>query len=103
MSIYQGFANMVFIQQATRGLWKAMVFSGSELARVERGPTPQVSVGQGDYPESHSMSGFRWKKVVKDEEPFPGVRVRKVVFELTWSAGASRKSYSAQTYVPIPK
>lgn len=103
MSIYEGFANIVFIQQATQGLWKAMVFTGSELARVERGPTPQVSVRQGEYPESHPMAGFRWLKEVADEEPFPGVRVRKVVFELSWSAGASRKTYSSQTYVPIPK
>ena len=102
MSIYQGFANTIFIQKATQGLWKAMVFTGSELAKVERGPTPQVSVRQGEYPESHAMAGFRWLKEVADEEPFPGVRVRKVVFELSWVAGAGRKTYSSQTYVPIP-
>ena len=103
MSIYQSFANTVFIHQATQGLWKAMVFTGGELAKLERGPTLQVEVRQGEYPESHPMAGFRWLREVADEEPFPGVRVRKVIFELSWGTATGRQTYRSQTYVPIPK
>ena len=103
MSIYQSFANTVFIQQATQGLWKAMVFTDGELARLERGPALQVEVRQGEYPESHPMSGFRWLREVADEEPFPGVRVRKVIFKLSWATATGRNTYRSQTYVPIPK
>ena len=103
MSIYQSFANTVFIQKATQGLWKAMVFTGSELAKLERGPTLQVEVRQGEYPDSHPMSGFRWLRDVADEEPFPGVRVRKVIFQLSWVTATGRQTYRSQTYVPIPK
>lgn len=102
-SIYQSFGNTVFIQQATQGLWKAMVFTGGELARLERGSTLQVEVRQGEYPKSHPMSGFRWLREVADEEPFPGVRVRKVTFELSWGTATGRQTYRSQTYVPIPK
>ena len=40
---------------------------------------------------------------VADEEPFPGVRVRKVIFELSWGTVTGRQTYRSQTYVPIPK
>ena len=103
MSIYQSFANTVFIQEATRGLWKAMVFTDSELAKLERGPTLQVEVRQGEYPDSHPMSGFRWLRDVADEEPFPGVRVRKVIFQFFWVTAIGRQTYRSQTHVPSPK
>lgn len=103
MSIYQSFANTVFINQATQGLWKAMVFADGELAKLERGPKLQVEVRQGEYPESHPMSGFRWLRDISDEEPFPGVRARKVVFELSWGTLKGRKTFRTQTYVQIPK
>lgn len=100
MSIYQSFGAAIHINQATKGLWQAMVFAGNELAKIERGPIPQVSIQQGEYPPDHPMAGYRWKREVGDKEPFPGVKVRKVTFELTWRLGRAKQSYEAQAYVP---
>ena len=100
LTMYQGFTSTVNIDAATRNLWRAIVFVNNELARVERGPSPSVSIQQGTFPTDDPMSGFAWRREVTDEEPFPGVRVRKVLLELTWETGGTPQSYRSQIYVP---
>lgn len=101
-SMYQGFGSTVQINAASKGLWKAILFANNELARIERNAAPSVSITQGEYAPDHPMAGYAWKREVSDEEPFPGVKVRKVRFELTWRIGGADQSYQAQTYVPPP-
>lgn len=100
MTIYRGFASTLQINQATEGLWKAILFTNNELARVERSPIPEVSIQQGEYRDDHPMAGYAWHREVLNEEPFPGVKVRKVVFKLSWKSGEAAQFYQAQTYVP---
>ncbi len=98
--MYQGFGSTVQINAASRGLWRAILFANNELARIERQPPPSVSVSQGEYAPDHPMAGYAWKREVSDEEPLPGVKVRKVRLELTWRVGGIEQRYQAQTYVP---
>lgn len=99
MTIYQSFASTVQINTTTRGLWKAMVYVHGELARIERGPPPSVAIEQGEFPPDHRMAGYAWRREVANEEPLPGVRVRKVLLEITWEAAGVPQSYRAQIYV----
>lgn len=100
LAMYQGFSSTVNIDTATRDLWRAIVFVNNELARIERGPSPSVSIQQGTFAADDPMAGFAWRREVTDEEPFPGVRVRKVLLELTWEIGGAPQSYQSEIYVP---
>jgi general secretion pathway protein I len=99
VTLYQSFASTVQINTATGGLWKAMIYVNNELARIERGRTPSVSLEQGTFEPDEPMAGYTWLRQVVDEEPFPGVRVRKVVLELTWEIAGVPQSYQSQIYV----
>lgn len=89
----------IFISAKTEGIWKAMQYANNELARLERGPTPEVAVSQGEFPPDHPMVGYAWTREVKDEEPFPGVIVRRVTLKLTWEVGGADQFYISQIYV----
>jgi general secretion pathway protein I len=99
MALYQSFSATVRINTATRGLWKAMIYVNNELARIERGRTPAVSLQQGEFPPKDPMAGYTWRREVVDEQPFPGVRVRKVLLEVSWDAAGAPQSYRSQIYV----
>ncbi|HKI98335.1 MAG TPA: prepilin-type N-terminal cleavage/methylation domain-containing protein [bacterium] len=99
VTLYESFISTVRINTSTRGLWKAMIYANNELARIERSPSPSVSVQQGDFPPDDPMAGYSWRREVADEQPFPNVTVRKVLLELTWSIGGVPQSYRAQIYV----
>jgi prepilin-type N-terminal cleavage/methylation domain-containing protein len=99
VALYEGFISTVRINTVTRGLWKAMVYSNNELARIERSPPPPVSIQQGDFAPDDPMAGYAWRREVTDEQPFPNVTVRKVLLELTWSVGGVKQSYRSQIYV----
>jgi hypothetical protein len=99
VTLYQSFASTVHVNTATRGLWRAIVWVNGELARLERGPVPSVSVQQGRYQGDHPMVGYTWEQQVADEQPFPGVTVRKVTMEVRWDAAGVPQSYRSQIYV----
>ena len=100
VTLYEGFSSTVNINAATRDLWRAIVYVNNELARIERGPSPAVSVQQGEFAPDDPMAGFAWQRQVADEQPFPGVRVRSVTLMLTWETGGAPQSYQSQIYVP---
>jgi general secretion pathway protein I len=99
VTLYEGFISTVRINTTTRGLWKAMLYANNELARIERSPPLPVSTQQGDFAPTDPMAGYSWRREVADEQPFPGVTVRKVLLELTWQVGGAAQSYRAQIYV----
>jgi hypothetical protein len=98
-TLYQSFASTVRINTATRGLWKAIVYVNNELARIERGPSPSVAIQQGEFRPGDPMAGYAWRREVVDEQPFPTVKVRKVLLEVTWDAAGVPQSYRSQIYV----
>ena len=102
LALHQAFASNIFMTIYTRDLWRAIVFTRNELMRVERGKPPSLGVSDGDYDEGHQMTGFHWKRLVTDEEPFPGIKVRKVALELSWTEGIVPRSYTSEVYV-LPK
>ena len=99
VTIHQAFSSTVNINLVTEGLWKAMMYTHNELARWERHPSPAVSITQGDFPSDHPMSGYAWLREIRDEEPLPGVKVRKVSLELTWEAAGRKQAYRSEIYV----
>jgi general secretion pathway protein I len=99
LAIYQAFSSTLFVNASTRGLWKAMVYANNELMRWERMPTVDVSVDQGTFPPGDPMEGYSWRREVKDIEPLPGIRVRKVELQVSWQLGTGTQSYRTQIYV----
>lgn len=100
MTLYQAFSSTLHINAVTKGLWRAIIYVNNELARIERDPAPSVAISQGTFAPGDPMAGYAWRREVADEQPFPGVKVRKVLLELTWHAGAASQSYRSQIYVP---
>ena len=100
MALQQSFSSNIFITSFTRGLWKAMVFARNETARWERQP-PEGS-GDGEFREDHPLAGYRWRRRIELETPFPGIRVRRIELELTWNEGGSPRRYQTEIYV-LPK
>ena len=77
-----------------------MSHAQNELLKSERATvsTP-VSVNQGEFDIDDPMSGFRWKKQVRDTTPLPGIMVRQIYYELLWSEGKEEYTYDADIYV----
>lgn len=103
LALYHAFASTVAVNTTAEGLWRAMLYANNELAGVERRPAPPVSVQQGEFGDDHPLAGYRWQREVSDEEPLPGVTVRKVAYTLTWQEGGREQSYTAEVYVPPPQ
>ena len=99
VTIYQSFATSLFLTASTSNLWKAMIFSQTQLLANERETSNPVSFNQGSFRDPDPMDGYRWKKEVKDVMPFPGIRVRKITYELRWDEGDTEFSYSSDIYV----
>ena len=74
----------------------------NELLRFERLTPPAISADQGEFEEGHAMTGYQWKRTVVDDSPLPGVILRKVELELSWSMGSTVRSYRSEIYV-MPK
>ncbi len=100
VALHKAFSSTLYVNEVSEGLWKAMLHAENEMARWQRRPTPQVSVQQGEYPADHPLAGYTWKREVVDEEPFPGVTVRKLVLELHWRVGGAQQTYRTSVYVP---
>ena len=100
VALHQAYSSTLFVNSVTNGLWKAILYTHNELQAIERRrPVPAVSLTQGEYATDHPLAGYTWRREVTDEEPFPGVTVRKVALEVSWRLGASPQLYTAEIYV----
>lgn len=97
--LYQAFSSNVYLVTSSRSMWRAMEYVNNELMRWERQGTASVSVSQGTFGPDHPMAGFSWKREIADQDPIPGIRVRKVSYELTWDEGKSKRNYQSYIYV----
>ena len=71
-----------------------------ELLKSERATiSPPVSVYQGEFELDEPMRGFRWKKLVRDTSPLPGVMVRQGNYQLLWNEGKREFTYDVDIYV----
>ena len=100
MALYQSFSTSIFILSSTNNLWKAISFAQNELLKSERATaSPPVSINQGEFESDSEMSGFRWKKFVRDTNPFPGIEIRQINYQLLWNEGKNVYTYDAYIYV----
>ena len=100
MAFYQSFSTSIFILSSTNNLWKAISFAQNELLKSERATaSPHVSINQGEFESDSEMSGFRWKKFVRDTNPFPGIEIRQINYQLLWNEGKHVYTYDADIYV----
>ena len=100
MAVYQSFASSLFVLQSTKNLWKAMAETQKELLRWERSKTtPPVSVSQGSVEEDLGFLDGRWKLDIEDNLPLPGIKVRRVNYEIIWMEGEREYRYSSDLYV----
>ena len=100
MALYQSFSTSIFILSSTNNLWKATSFAQNELLKTERATvSPPVSINQGEFEPESEMSGFRWKKFVRDTIPFPGIQIRQINYQLLWNEGKHVYTYDAYIYV----
>ena len=100
IALYQSYSTSIFVLSSTTNLWKAMSHAQDELLKLERATiSPPVSVSQGEFELADPMSGFRWKKLVRDTTPLPGIMVRQVNYQLLWNEGKSEFTYDADIYV----
>ena len=100
MALYQSFSTSIFILSSTNNLWKATSFAQNELLKSERATvSPPVSINQGEFEPGSEMSGFRWKKLVRDTIPFPGIQIRQINYQLLWNEGKNVYTYDADIYV----
>ena len=100
MALFQSFSTSIFILSSTNNLWKAISFTQNELLKSERATvSPPVSINQGDFEYESEMSGFSWKKFVRDTKPFPGIKIRQINYQLIWNEGKHEYTYDAYIYV----
>ena len=100
MALFQSFSTSIFILSSTKNLWKAISFAQNELLKSERATvSPSVSINQGEFESESEMSGFRWKKFVRDTKPFPGIEIRRINYQLLWYEGKHVYTYDADIYV----
>jgi len=100
MAVYQSFASSLFVLQSTKTLWKAMAETQKELLRWERSKNPPpVSVSQGNVEDEVGFFDGRWKLDIEDKLPLPGIKVRRVNYEITWMEGEREYRYSSDLYV----
>ena len=100
MAVYQSFASSLFVLQSTKTLWKAMAETQKELLRWERSKNPPpISVSQGNVEDEVGVFDGRWKLDIEDKLPLPGIKVRRVNYEITWREGEHEYRYSSDLYV----
>jgi len=100
MALFQSFSTSIFVLSSTKNLWKAISFAQNELLKSERATvSPSVSINQGEFESESEMSGFRWKKFVRDTQPFPGIEIRQINYQLLWYEGKHVYTYDADIYV----
>ena len=100
MAVYQSFASSLFVLQSTKTLWKAMAETQKNLLYWEHSKDPpSLQVQQGTYENDASLPGAAWKMEVQDVNPLPGIKIRRVNYEITWMEGEREHRYSSDLYV----
>lgn len=100
MAVYQSFAFSLFVLQSTKTLWKAMAETQKNLLYWEHSKDPpSIQVQQGTYEDDASLPGAAWKMEVQDVNPLPGIKIRRVNYEITWMEGEREYRYSSDLYV----
>ena len=100
MALFQSFSTSIFVLSSTKNLWKAISFAQNELLKSERATvSPSVSINQGEFESESEMSGFRWKKFVRDTKPFPGIEIRQINYQLLWYEGKHVYTSDADIFV----
>ena len=100
MAIYQSFSSSLFVLQSTDNLWKAMAETQKQLLYWEHSnQPPSVQISQGTFQEQDFLPSAQWKLEVQDIMPLPGIPVRQVNYEITWSEGEREFRYSSDLYV----
>ena len=96
MAVYQSFASSLFVLQSTKTLWKAMAETQKNLLYWEHSKDPpSLQVQQGTYEDDASLPGAAWKMEVQDVNPLPGIKIRRVNYEITWMEGEREYRYSS--------
>ena len=102
MAVYQSFASSIFVLQSTKTLWKAMAETQKNLLYWEHSKDPpSLQVQQGTYEDDASLPGAPWKMEVQDVNPLPGIKIRRVNYEITWMEGEREYRYSSDLYVKV--
>ena len=100
MAVYQSFASSLFVLQSTKTLWKAMAETQKNLLYWEHSKDPpSLQVQQGTYEDDASLPGAAWKMEVQDVNPLPGIKIRRVNYEITWMEGEREYRNSSDLYV----
>ena len=100
MAIYQSLSSSLFVLHSTDNLWKAMAETQKKLLYWEHSnQPPSVQISQGTFQEHDILPGAQWKLEVQDILPLPGIPVRQVNYEITWSEGEREFRYSSDLYV----
>ena len=100
MAIYQSLSSSLFVLQSTDNLWKAMAETQKQLLYWEHSnQPPSVQISQGTFQEQDILPSAQWKLEVQDILPLPGILVRQVNYEITWSEGEREFRYSSDLYV----
>ena len=100
MAIYQSLSSSLFVLHSTDNLWKAMAETQKQLLYWEHSnQPPSVQISQGTFQEQDILPSAQWKLEVQDILPLPGIPVRQVNYEITWSEGEREFRYSSDLYV----
>ena len=100
MALYNSFYNSIFVLSSTKNLWKAISFTQNELLKYERATNPpNEQLIQGKFEIDHPMSGFSWKKDIRDTNPLPKITIRQINFQLIWVEGKQKYSYDSDIYI----
>ena len=100
ITIYQSLSSSLFVLHSTDNLWKAMAETQKKLLYWEHSnQPPSVQISQGTFQEQDILSGAQWKLEVQDLLTLPGIPVRQVNYEITWSEGEREFRYSSDLYV----
>ncbi len=101
LAVHQAFSSALLTHQTSNELWRAFRFVNQEMARIERSPTtPLIAVTQGVYPSNHPLAHYRWRRSVRNTQPFPGVSIKKVEFALEWGDKEQPRSYTSTLNLP---
>ena len=100
VALYQSFSTSIFVLSSTNNLWKAISYAQNELLKSERATIAlPVSINQGEFESESGMNGFRWKRFVRNTNPFPGIKIRQINYQLLWNEGKHVYTYDAYIYV----
>ncbi|MDH4120929.1 MAG: prepilin-type N-terminal cleavage/methylation domain-containing protein [Deltaproteobacteria bacterium] len=109
LALYQAYSTVLFQNEYTTRLWRVMNVAQREMLAWERLGRAELSVDQGVYPPGHPLEGYQWRREIADEEPIPGVKLRRVKLEISWEMNARlgpeatdahrRQRYVTEVYV----